>query len=382
MKFQMPRCIVVLPSSKKRRTAKTANKMWITIVSLVVLFAAFFLPAILKERDDRHFVRPRRSDHELQSLGACSGNTRIDLSNETLSKLEASSGKRHVGTVELDYITTRCNIPSKEGEPPAPNKEHILLVHGTGLSSTVFTRNDEADDGPILWDLFRSKGYDVTAVDLRGHGASEITPGPYSVELHGADTSAFIRTVFPDTNGIHCWGLSVGFGTCMAMAVHDPDIVKTLSGNGFLFDRTNADIGAWISSREPVVRMLGIALLSRIGQLAMKISTDGLLYNWMKHTHMDGYSLTAAGWLSFDLTWALANLTVPTLYILPEYDNDIGHTIELVNKEIQMMPRGIGRVIEFPGHSHCMLGEKDGPQKIADAVLGFLKAQAVSEIIT
>ena len=372
------------------------TRTWILVVLIVPLLlsiAAYLLPYALRERDDRYYLPPTRTAQELHELGACAGKTRVQLSNPTLERLglleaditstTGGTSKLPTGNVELSYITTRCNQKNQNEDTTSneetlhQNKEHVLLIHGTGISSMVFTKNvgddNNDDDAPILWDLFRNKGYDVTAVDFRGHGLSEITTGPYTIELIAADLASFVRDVFPGTK-FHCYGLSIGFGSCMAMAVYDADLVQTVSGNGFLFDRTNYDMAAYVFSREPIVRMLGMSLIAQIGQIVMKISQPNLLPKWMRHTHMDGYVHTASGWLEFDLTWALPdNMTVPTLYLLPEYDQDIGHTRVLVDREIQMMPAGVGEVIEFPGHSHCMLGEKGGAQKMAEAVLAFFE---------
>jgi pimeloyl-ACP methyl ester carboxylesterase len=166
----------------------------------------------------------------------------------------------------------------------------------------------------------------------------------------------------------------------MSMAVYDAGLVQTVSGNGFLFEGTNSDMAAYIFSREPVVRMLEISLLAQIaGQVVMKTSQPHLLPNMMRRTHMDGYVHTASGWLEFDLSWALPNnMTVPTLYLLPEYDQDIGYTRMLMDREIQRMPSGLGEVIGFPGHSHCMIGEKGGAQKMAEAALAFFDRHAGS----
>jgi pimeloyl-ACP methyl ester carboxylesterase len=385
------------------------------------------IPILLKWRDDGHPILPIRTKEELAALGVCrSGTTRIQLSPATIDRLVSTNPEwqqrhyRPVDTVLLHYLTTRgpgCgsdvlddeghNEPTNADQSPptttttstAPRrkKDHVLLVHGTGISSMAYTNTYENDRGkddtgssstPSLWNLFRQAGYDVTAVDLRGHGLSEITNGPYSVELLAADVAALIRELFPpssdsddtaatttsDDERVHCCGLSVGFGVCMALALHEPDLVVTASGNGFLFDRTNRDWKAWLFSRPMVSRFLGMTGIGLFGQVAINVQKQPNLFrHWMKHTHVDGFIATASGWLSFDLSWALPTLQVPTLFLLPQYDQDLGHTVELTRSEIARMPPGMGHLLEFEGHSHCMLGEPGGRDKIASAVLSFIQ---------
>jgi pimeloyl-ACP methyl ester carboxylesterase len=193
------------------------------------------------------------------------------------------------------------------------------------------------------------------------------------------DDSPPATTNASDDGRVHCCGLSVGFGVCMALAVHEPDIVATVSGNGFLFNRTNRDWKAWLFSRPMVNKLLGMKGIGRLGQVAMKVQKQPDLFrHWMKHTHVDGFIATASGWLSFDVSWALPTLQVPTLFLLPQYDQDLGHTVELTRAEIAQLPPGMGHLLEFEGHSHCMLGEPGGRDKIANAVLAFIQ-QAHSE---
>lgn len=378
----------------------------------VVVVSNHGVPILLKWRDDGHHTLPIRTNEELAALGVCrSGTTRIQLSAETMDRLVSSNTewqqRRHrpVDTVQLHYLTTRgpgCGTdeptnPDKPSTTTRRRKDHVLLVHATGISSMAYTNtydngsgNDDNSNSstPSLWNLFRQAGYDVTAVDLRGHGLSEITDGPYSVELLAADVAALMRELFPpssdpenstssDDGRFHCCGLSVGFGVCMALAVHEPDLVVTASGNGFLFDRTNHDFKAWLFSRRIVNRFLGMRGIGLVGKVAMNVQKQPhLLRHWMKHTHVDGLIATASGWLSFDLSWALPTLQVPTLYLVPQYEKNLGHTVELAKAEIARMPPGMGHLLEFEGYSHCMLGEQGGREKIANAVQAFIQQQS------
>jgi hypothetical protein len=196
------------------------------------------IPIVLKWRDDGHPILPIRTKEELAALGVCrSGTTRIQLSPKTIDRLVSSNTEwqqrhhRPADTVLLHYLTTRgpgCDSDWEDDEehddesthsdqssstPPTTKarrrKDHVLLVHGTGISSMAYTNTYDNENGtddkgksntPSLWNLFRLAGYDVTAVDLRGHGLSELTNGPYSVDLLAADVAALMRELFPPSS--------------------------------------------------------------------------------------------------------------------------------------------------------------------------------------
>jgi pimeloyl-ACP methyl ester carboxylesterase len=405
----------------------------VVVAAIAVVCAAVLLPWYQEWRDDSFFVAPVRDEDWLQSLGrgtrdVCAGTVQLELSSAVLDELEkttvpvssrrtspwwlfwssfsSSQGNanshRPIGSVKLAYVTTRgCNntTSTDDTKRQARQRPHMLLLHGTGLSLETYTHSAvaTADEQPSVWDEFRQRGYDVTAVDLRGHGLSEITGGPHSLELLAADVAALLRhprffnadttnnnnshnshNSNNNNNKVHCFGISAGFGACMSLATYDGHgLVQTLTGNGFLLDRTHPDAAAYIFSCEPVVRLLGMQMVAILGQLIMKISTPRAIIRAMRHTHMNGYVSLASSWLSFNLTQAVwdqrQQWTIPVLYLLPEYDHVIGHTLARTMEDLKVFPDGIGKVVEFPGHSHYMMGEAGGAAKIVSTVDAFIR---------
>jgi len=86
----------------------------------------------------------------------------------------------HLAVIDPDHKAAHCTEEfgmhyEDQGQGPA-----VLFVHGFPLDHTLWTHQIEA----------LSDAYRVIAVDLRGHGQSEATPGPYSMatladDLHG-----------------------------------------------------------------------------------------------------------------------------------------------------------------------------------------------------
>lgn len=69
--------------------------------------------------------------------------------------------------------------------------------------------------------------YQVLRYDMRGHGESETTPGPYTIELLADDAAALIDALGLDA--VHFVGLSMGGMVGQQLAVRHPGKVLSLS---------------------------------------------------------------------------------------------------------------------------------------------------------
>ena len=102
-------------------------------------------------------------------------------------------------------------------------------------------RLDGPEDGPVvmlsnslmsnytMWDTqipSLSHSYRVLRYDQRGHGGTETTPGPYSVELLAEDASALMEALH--IQAVHFVGLSMGGFTGQMLATQHPDKVLSL----------------------------------------------------------------------------------------------------------------------------------------------------------
>lgn len=68
--------------------------------------------------------------------------------------------------------------------------------------------------------------YRVLRYDQRGHGRTEATPGPYSIELLAEDAYALIGAF--GLEQVHFVGLSMGGFTAQMLAVRHPEVVRSL----------------------------------------------------------------------------------------------------------------------------------------------------------
>lgn len=108
------------------------------------------------------------------------------------------------GNLNLHYLE------AGEGNP-------VVLIHGMGSDHTVW-------EGlvPLL-----KEDYRVIAVDLRGHGLSSKTPGPYSIKLFAEDIDLFLKSLNIDQ--AHFIGHSMGGVIVQELAVVYPERFKSLT---------------------------------------------------------------------------------------------------------------------------------------------------------
>ena len=100
-----------------------------------------------------------------------------------------------------------------EGDSEAP-----VLVLSNSLGTTLDMWSPQM---PALLEHFR-----VLRYDTRGHGQSEVTPGPYTIAQLGADVVSLIDHL--KITRAHFCGLSMGGMTGMWLGIHAADRIDKL----------------------------------------------------------------------------------------------------------------------------------------------------------
>lgn len=188
----------------------------------------------------------------------------------------------------------------------------VLLVHSLGLDHTMWD--------PQAADLARH--FRVLRYDLRGHGASDVTAGDYTVDELGADAIALL-----DALGIHrCAVVGVSLGGLLAMwlARHAPDrITKIVVASSS--SRPNAEA---MAARLQAVRAGGMeavqdAVIGRFFSPAVVAANPPVVAaarRVLRSTDPIGYIGCVAAVRDADLRADLAAITVPTLVIGTDAD--------------------------------------------------------------
>jgi 3-oxoadipate enol-lactonase/4-carboxymuconolactone decarboxylase len=192
-----------------------------------------------------------------------------------------------------------------------PGGTPLVLLHSLGTNGHVW-------DAQVA-DLARS--FRVIRPDLRGHGLTGCTAGPYSMEMLAADLAGLL-----DALGVaraHIGGISIGGLIAQAFAAAHPDRALSL----LLVDTALAipPAQSW-TDRAALVRAEGIdaiadAVIARWVTPAFldAPATQGLRAMLLR-TPAEGYAAAAEAIAAADFTASTAALDVPALVIVGDQD--------------------------------------------------------------
>ncbi|OWW22504.1 3-oxoadipate enol-lactonase [Noviherbaspirillum denitrificans] len=163
-----------------------------------------------------------------------------------------------------------------------------------------------------------SRHFRVLRYDTRGHGQSEVAPGPYNIATLAADVIALLDHL--EIPCAHFCGLSMGGSTFMYLALHYPARVRKL-----ILCNTGAQIGTadgW-NSRIDIVKREGMTAIAQAvvsrwltpaysQQHPEQVAT---LTNMLLATPAEGYAAACAAVRDNDLRDVIAGISAPTLVI-------------------------------------------------------------------
>lgn len=220
-----------------------------------------------------------------------------------------------------------------------------------------------------------TKDFRVLRYDTRGHGKSEVVPGPYTVAQLGGDVVALLDHL--NIHQAHFCGLSMGGITGMWLGVHYPNRLDRL-----ILSNTAAYIGPpenW-TNRIQAVEKNGIASIAPAvvaRWLTAEFATThpavaAELLAMLSSTPAAGYTAACIAVRDADLRDEVENIVAPTLVIsgtfdLPTPPGD-GHYLQ------QVIPDA--RYVELAA---AHLSNQEQIRSFTDAVLAFLHAEAAPE---
>ena len=197
-----------------------------------------------------------------------------------------------------------------EGAADAP-----VLVLSNSLGTTLDMWSPQM---PALLEHFR-----VLRYDTRGHGQSEVTPGPYTIAQLGTDFVALLDHL--QIARAHFCGLSMGGMTGMWLGIHAPSRIHKL-----VLCNTSAAIG---------VPDMWNARIAQVRQDGMTAVIPAVLERWftadflthapaqvervralLAATSVEGYVANCAAVRDMDQRTELNCVSAPTLVIAGRYD--------------------------------------------------------------
>lgn len=201
--------------------------------------------------------------------------------------------------------------------------------------------------------------------DKRGHGLSDVPPGPLSIDDHVADLAALLEEL-DITHAVVC-GLSVGGMIAIGLAARHPQLVR-----GLVLADTGHKIGderRW-NERIEKVRERGMGSIAD-GVLETWFSASfrsrrpaeaGLWRNMLVRTPVEGYTATCAALRDADLTRATQSIAAPALCLCGA--EDLSTPPSLMRELSDLIPDG--RFREVTGAAH--LSTVENPGAVADLV--------------
>jgi 3-oxoadipate enol-lactonase/4-carboxymuconolactone decarboxylase len=207
--------------------------------------------------------------------------------------------------IDVGDLTVHVRIDGPPGGAP------LVMLHSLGTTASVWDAQAAALAG----------SFRVIRPDMRGHGLTSCTPGPYSMAQLAADVAGVM-----DALGIaaaHVAGISIGGMIAQALAAADPARVKSL----MLVDTAMAipPADSWIS-RAATVRAEGIGVIA--DAVMARWVTPGFmaapeaagLRAMLLRTPAEGYAAAAEAIAAADLTAGTSTLALPALIVVGDQD--------------------------------------------------------------
>jgi 3-oxoadipate enol-lactonase/4-carboxymuconolactone decarboxylase len=239
-----------------------------------------------------------------------------------------------------------------------PTGAPLLLIHSLGTNGHLFDAQI-----PALAASFR-----VIRPDLRGHGLTTCTTGPYSLELFADDLAALMDAL--QLEKVQLGGVSIGGLISQAFAARHPQRVASL----MLIDTAMAipPAQSW-TERAAKVRAEGIAAIED-GVIARWVTPAALsapetagLRAMLTRTPAEGYAAACEAIAAADLTASTAKLRVPTAVIVGEQDQSTPVSAALAMHNA--IAGSTMTVIEHAAH----LPNFEQAEAVSAAMLGFLR---------
>ena len=245
-----------------------------------------------------------------------------------------------------------------------PGAEPVLLLHSLGTSLHVWDEQARA----------LARQYRVIRPDMRGHGLTATTPGPYAIDALARDALGVL-----DALGVaraHVAGISIGGLIAQSLAAQAPERVLRLA----LVDTALAIPPAqpWLD-RAALVRAQG-----------MRAVEDAVIARWvtpaslpspgaqgaramLTRTDPEGYAAAAEAIAAADLSQSSRALRCPTLVLVG--DGDLATPVSSAEALRDAIPGAVLQVI--PNAAHIPTVER--PEAVTAALQGFLAPDAAAD---
>ena len=252
----------------------------------------------------------------------------------------------------LPGLTMHLRADGPQDAPP------LMLLHSLGTDHRVWQPQAEALAG-----RFR-----VLRPDLRGHGASDVPPGPYTIEGMARDVLAALD--FLGIDRLALAGLSIGGMVAQSLAAQAPGRITAL----VLVDTAMAIPPATLwRERAATVRAVGVAaiadaVLARWLTPAADPAAAAALRALLLATAPEGYAAATEAIAVADLTGTTRRLRLPALVLVGDQDEATPRASAEALRDA--IPGARLRVLPWAAHIPTV----ERPAAVTDALLAFFDA--------
>lgn len=233
----------------------------------------------------------------------------------------------------------------------------VLMLHSIGTGLHLFDPQAEA----------LARHHRVIRMDLRGHGSSGVTSGPYSMELHARDALALL-----DALGVpkaHVVGLSIGGRIAMQLAAMAPGRVASLVLMDTALEFPPPE--AWQERIDAVLAhgsgVLADTVMPRWVLDPSQAAAKGLRL-MLERTDRHGYAGAAAALRDARAVEVAGKIACPTTIVVG--DRDIATPVEMAEAVRDAVPGSRLVVLKEAAH----LPTLEQPEQSTAAILGHLRA--------
>lgn len=237
----------------------------------------------------------------------------------------------------------------------------LLFVHGLGSSG-----RDWYEQGEYFSDRYR-----VLRIDLRGHGRSQRSDGPYHVAQFARDVAVILRKL--SAAPAHVVGLSMGGMVAFELAASAPRLVRSLVVTNSMADtrlRSWRELWFYVS-RRLAVQVLGMRRIGRI--LARRLFVDPdqedlrreFVRRWSSNDKQ-AYLWSMDAIMGWSIGDRLERITAPTLLISSDEDYT---PVSAKKRTVARMPNAQLVVIDDARHAVPV----ERPEAYNALVDGFLE---------
>ena len=239
-----------------------------------------------------------------------------------------------------------------------------MLVHGLGGTGAGIWKHQIPD---------LAAGFRVIAYDLRGSGASEVTPGPYSIDLLADDLRALVEELA--LGRVALVAHSMGGSIALAYAAHHPAEVSALVGIGAPAEfpdqaRTGLEGRAATVEADGMAAVAETVAANGVSPTFREGNPQGFgeLIAMLAANDPQGYAAQCRALVGLDIAGRLGEITAPVLLISGDHDGVSPPAVTEANAA--RIPGGRFAIVEDCGH--ILTWER--PEALASAAWPLLRA--------